>query len=382
MAEKILFVDDEQSILDAMRRHLRKQFELDTALGGWEGLEAMNQKGPYAVVVSDMRMPGMDGVQFLAEVKTRSPETVRVMLTGNADLQTAIDAVNEGYIFRFLTKPCPPEVLARTIAAGLVQHQLITAEKELLEKTLSGSVKMLTEILSLVNPTAFGKSLRMKRYVMHVAKQLNLAHNWQFELAALLSQIGTVILPGDTLNKIYSEVALSPNEQKLYDEHTSVARNLLANIPRLGSVARMVEAQKHVFSRSTVGDDWSGENVVELGGHILKAASDFDQLLMRGISPKSAIGILEEQPDEYVPEIVAALATMKLEPAGMVIKEVAVRELDTTMMLNDDVRSTSGMLLANKGQEVTITLLHRLRAAAKSVGVVEPISVMIERPGV
>ena len=381
MAEKILFVDDEQSILDAMKRQLRKHFELDTALGGWEGLEALTQKGPFAVVVSDMRMPGMDGVQFLAEVKTRSPETVRVMLTGNADLQTAIDAVNEGYIFRFLTKPCPPEVLARTVAAGLVQHQLITAEKELLEKTLSGSVKMLTEILSLVNPTAFGKSLRMKRYVMHIAQQLNLAHNWQFELAALLSQIGAVILPGDTLSKLYSDVPLTPNEQKLFEEHTSVARNLLANIPRLGSVARMVEAQQHVFTRSAPEDDWSGENMVELGGHLLKVASEFDQMIMRGITPKSALGIMESQPEEFVPEIVKALGTLKLEPAGRSSREVAVRELDTTMILNDDVRSTSGMLLANKGQEVTFTLLYRLRAAAKSVGVAEPISVSVERPG-
>ena len=96
MDEKILLVDDETSILDGYRRSLSRQFPMETALGGEQALKLAAENGPYAVVVSDMRMPGMDGVQLLSKIKALSPDTIRVMLTGNADMDTAVNAINEG----------------------------------------------------------------------------------------------------------------------------------------------------------------------------------------------------------------------------------------------------------------------------------------------
>ena len=93
----------------------------------------MADKGPYAVVVSDMRMPGMDGVEFLAWARAQHPDTVRIMLTGNADQGTAMAAVNKGAIFRFLTKPCDPELFGQTLDQAVRQHQLLTAEQSLLD---------------------------------------------------------------------------------------------------------------------------------------------------------------------------------------------------------------------------------------------------------
>ena len=136
MSTKILCVDDDASILAAYQRNLRKQFPIDVALGGQEGLDAMANKGPYAVIVADMQMPGMNGVQFLTRAEEIAPDTVRIMLTGNADQKTAADAVNQGHVFRFLTKPCAPEELALMLSAALKQYRLVTAERELLEKTL------------------------------------------------------------------------------------------------------------------------------------------------------------------------------------------------------------------------------------------------------
>ena len=140
MTEKILCVDDEANILEAHQRGLGKQFHIETALGAEQALGQIDAQGPYTVVVSDMRMPGMDGVQLLSEVRKRAPDSVRIMLTGFADLQTAIEAVNEGNIFRFLTKPCPQETLAKALSAGIEQYRLVTAEKELLAKTLRGAI--------------------------------------------------------------------------------------------------------------------------------------------------------------------------------------------------------------------------------------------------
>lgn len=201
MLTRILCVDDEPNILQAMERQFRKQFEIHTALGGELGLQAIAAKGPFAVVVSDLRMPVMDGVEFLTRVRALSPDTVRVMLTGQADMDAAIAAVNQGNIFQFLTKPCASDTLTRALNAALEQHRLITAERELLEQTLRGSIGVLSEILSFVNPLAFGRAQRVRRYVVHMAAKLDLVNRWQFELAAMLSQIGSVTVPPEVMDK-------------------------------------------------------------------------------------------------------------------------------------------------------------------------------------
>ena len=158
MADKILLVDDDPNLLSALQRQLRKRFDLTTAQGGEEALAAVRaaaeRREPFAVVLSDMRMPGMDGIEVLKQVKDIAPETVRMMLTGNADQQTAIAAINEGSILRFYTKPCPAEQLVAGLAAGVEQYRLVTAERDLFEKTLAGSIKVLADVVSMNDPTA------------------------------------------------------------------------------------------------------------------------------------------------------------------------------------------------------------------------------------
>ena len=134
MADKILFVDDEPAVLDGYKRMLHREFEVDTAVGGELGLTTIHDSGPYSVVISDMRMPGMNGAEFLCQVRQKSPDTVSMLLTGGTDLNAAIDAVNEGNIFRFLTKPCMKETLVEAIHIGLAQYSSITTEKKLAKK--------------------------------------------------------------------------------------------------------------------------------------------------------------------------------------------------------------------------------------------------------
>ena len=117
----------------------------------------------------------MDGVQFLQEAQRVAPDSVRIMLTGNADQQTAAGAVNEGRIFRFLNKPCTPEDLGHALTAGLEQYRLITAEKELLEKTLGGTIKMLMEILATVDPDLFGRAQALRLNMRALADALGAA---------------------------------------------------------------------------------------------------------------------------------------------------------------------------------------------------------------
>ena len=137
MTSKVLFVDDDMNILTSFRRRLGRRFDITTLLGGERGLEALDDEGPFAVVITDQRMPNMDGITFLGELRKRAPDTVRMMLTGNTDLTTAIKAVNEGSIFRFFTKPCPLDDLASAIEVGLEQYNLVTAERELRDVQLT-----------------------------------------------------------------------------------------------------------------------------------------------------------------------------------------------------------------------------------------------------
>lgn len=135
--KNILCVDDDPDILASFKRNLRNLFTIDTALGGEEGLKAISEKGPYSVIVSDMQMPEMNGIQFLSKAKEIAPDSVRIMLTGHADISMAIEAVNEGNIFRFLTKPCSPETLSKALQSGVEQYQMTMdrSYKQAIERT-------------------------------------------------------------------------------------------------------------------------------------------------------------------------------------------------------------------------------------------------------
>lgn len=379
MTQKVLFVDDEPNILGAYQRNLRNRFHIETAQGGEHGLAAIASQGPYAVVVSDLRMPGMDGVQFLAKVKEHSPDSVRVMLTGQADMTAAIAAVNEGNIFRFLTKPCPPDILAKTLDASLQQYRLIVAERELLEKTLHGSVKVLTEVLSLVNPFAFSRAFRIRRYVQHMAVQLNLPDVWQFDLAAMLSQIGCITLPPDTLDKIYAGGTLSEDEESIFSSHPSVARNLLVNIPRLELIAQMVERQQKPFGDTTSPADPQHKDVIALGAQMLKVAIDFDQVVAHGVSHKVALAEMRTQRQTYNSILLSALDNFEVGKVEMEAKTIRLLDLNTLMIVDEDIRAKNGLLLVAKGQEITYTVIERLRNFSRKIGVVEPFRVLVPR---
>ncbi len=134
IGDRVLFVDDELSALRGYQRVLHGEFSVSTAMGGEQGLAAIQANGPYSVVISDMRMPGMNGAEFLARVREKAPHTVRMMLTGYADIQSAIQAVNQGNIFRYLTKPCEKAELVKAINLGVEMYRSAMTEKEILKK--------------------------------------------------------------------------------------------------------------------------------------------------------------------------------------------------------------------------------------------------------
>jgi response regulator RpfG family c-di-GMP phosphodiesterase len=383
MSEKILCVDDEPNILDAYRRALKKDFHIDTATSGAQALEMIAADGPYAVIVSDMQMPEMDGVRLLKQVSELAPESVRIMLTGNADQQTAIQAVNEGHIFRFLTKPCDPNSLAKSLTAGVKQYRLVRAEKDLLEKTLSGSIQVLTDVLSMVNPTAFGRASRVRRLVLQLSILMELENDWQLEIAAMLSQIGCITIPEDTLEKVYEGKSLTPDELRMLQVHPQVGHDLISRIPRLQLVAEMIAHQEKKFGGLEASPEVKGK-LIPQGARILKLALDFDKLIEAKLSSSEAFKEIQRRTDWYDPSVVEALR--KVVASSQTLYDavyVKVSELIPEMILAADIMSVTGMLLIAKGQDVTLILRTRLENFLKRGGIEEPIKVFvpIETPG-
>ncbi len=371
MEEKILFVDDEENILSAFRRQLRKEFNLETANHGPRGLEVLSAEGPFAVVISDFRMPGMDGVQFLKRVKEISPDTVRIMLTGYADVNTMIEAVNDGNIFRFLTKPCPTEALVKAIYGALEMYRLVISERDLLEKTLKTSVTILIDVLSMSKPLAFSRALRIRRIVRVIVANLKLSFAWQFEMAAMLSQIGCVALPQSILEKVNGNKLLNKYEAKLYASHPAIGCRLLENIHRLESITSMIKDQNRRYDDYDSYGGSAEKRKVDLGAQILHAAIDYDQLVMNGYCHAEAITALKSRVDEYNLDVLQALGDEEIIFNNWTTHQINAGSILPGMVLNENLLSPEGELIAYKYQEVTQTLLECIKVLA-GAGAAEP----------
>ncbi len=356
----ILLVDDEQAILDGLRRQLRKRFSVSTATSGAAGLDALESQN-FAVVVSDMRMPGMDGAAFLAQVRARYPDTVRLLLTGQADTQSAISAINEGQIYRFLTKPCPPDMLLSALDSAVELHRLVTAEKELLEKTLRGTVQTLTSTLSLAHPQAFARAVRITRTVTALAEALEVDRRWEVEITAMLSHLGAVSLPPSVLDKLDRGLPLSEDEKAMADRVPAASQELVGAIPRLESVARAIGLYRSRYDGQGADRGAPVGDGLPVEARILRAAVDFDLAMTRRPEPQDAIARLAADAGAYDPTVLEALRRCHaVEQAVAPPVKLALDKLKTGMVLADDVLTDRGIMLVGRGTTVTEVLLQRL----------------------
>lgn len=375
MNRRILLVDDDNDILSGFQRNLRKYFVIKCASSGSEGLEIIQESEPFAVIVSDYKMPKMNGIEFLTLAKGFSPDSTRMMLTGYADVATAIEAVNLGNVFRFLTKPIATDMLIKSISDGVELYRLIHTEKELLEKTLKGSIKILIDILSMVNPDAFSKANRYRVLSRMVADGLGLKRMWEVEIAALLSQIGLVSIPSDIVEKHELGGILTSDEEKLFYSHPEYGRNLLKNIPRLEEIAVAIQYQYFDYSSGEVPNPISGDNIPMIA-RILKVVIDYDNLIHSGVSTTEALQTLAKNSFKYDPRILSVFEKrISGEQPLRVIIPMKFRNLKIGMELADDIKDESGNKLVKRGTEITDVILMRLINASKVREISEPIRV-------
>lgn len=353
---RIVCVDDETRVVEGLVLHLRKDYEVHTALSGAEGLQVLKKLSGAAVVVSDMRMPGMDGATFLRHVLMIHPDTTRILLTGEPGRDAAVNAVNDAQIFRFLTKPCPAEQLKAAVEAGVIQHRLINAERSILKETLLGCIKALIDVLAIANPVAFGRANRVKRLAVEFANALQCTDFWQLETAALLSQIGYLSLPPQLLDKLYYGEPLNEAEKSLADGVPDVAFRLLENIPRLDPVIQILAALR--WSEEALAR--LGDGTIGLGARILGLVLEYDVLNTQGHSVDVAVQTLRSRAPRYTQELIEQFAGHVGAGSGKSeARQMPLKAVQPGMVIAQDVRTHLGTLIVPRGFEVTNLFIER-----------------------
>ncbi len=358
MTPRILWVDDEASLIQSMKRQLRNEFDISEAYSGDQALDILGKtKEAFCAIVSDQRMPGMDGIELLKLVKDIAPDSVRIMLTGYADQETAIEAVNQGQIFRFLTKPCLPHVMLRALRDAVRQYELVTAERELLENTLTGSIQVMVDILSLASPVAFRRASRVSGMTAQVGALLKVQNLWQLSSAAMLAHMGYITLPASVLENYYAARQLSPSEESMMLGQVESTARILSKIPRMEPVVRIISS----FQNSRNTPAVQNRDPVSLCANILHSVIEYDRLITSGLSRSEALRRLSTRPAEFNADVLKALSEARPDGESGKRLMVMVDALKNGMIVDEDVRTSDGVLLVPKGYVINDTVRQRLR---------------------
>lgn len=397
---RVLCVDDDERVLQGLCDVLGRTFVVHTATDPVEALELLKREpDAFAVVLCDMRMPVLAGAEFLRMARIWAPYTVRILLSGYADVPSAIRAVNGGQVFRYLAKPCDSRELMRACAAAAGQHRLQLAERTLLRDTLRGCVNALAEVLAITNPAAFGQAGRVRELAGALARRAGLSDWWEVEVAALLRSLGAVILPAETTHKLYAGLPLSEREAAMVERVPTATHQLLGKIPRLEGVLEIITSCSDPASIEPVepverpGSESAGRPGGEPAGRpdgaaaqrpgreppgagILRTVIDFVELEDRETPAAVAIAAMRST-GRYAEGLLEQLAGLIGVDGAPEVREVTVAELDIGMTLANDARTTDGALLMARGQQVTRRLIELIDNLAAGT-VREPLLVIVQ----
>jgi response regulator RpfG family c-di-GMP phosphodiesterase len=372
---RVLFVDDEVNVVEGIKRQVRKSFDVFTATNPREALALVQSEPDFAVIVSDMRMPQMSGVEFLSAVKKARPETIRVMLTGNQDQLTAAAAVNDGEVFKFLNKPCDVVSLSAVLEQALRQYQLVTAERELLTRTVQGSIKLLVEALSIAKPELFGSIDRIERRCSQIAEQLQDIEPWEMRAAARLSRIGCIGISAETIENCASGAQVGKREREAYESHPMTGAKMIGEIPRLERVAQYVLYQHKNFDGSGFPKDGLSGSDIPLGARVLRLVLAFDQYTAAGQSDARALEAIAAREGQFDPALFAVLRKILATETRKEFK-IPPGEIYSGLIIGEDVQSKRGVLIVCRGQAVTSAVERHIKSLFELGRLSEPILVI------
>jgi FixJ family two-component response regulator len=346
---RVLLVDDDPRVLEALERSLRSRFAVVTVASGAAALDTLKRDASFAVIVSDLRMPSMNGVTLLSRTRELAPDAMRVLLTGHADLDVAMEAVKEGRVYQILRKPCHPTVLTSTLTGAVEQYREVAAQRELLQQATRGTIRALSDLLALMNPAVFGRAERVRRTATKLAGRLALPDPVQLDIAVTLWHLGCLALPPVVADKLGRGRALTEDETALLEELPATATRLVAHIPQLRAVRELLAVLSSPSRKSSIA------------GQLLHAALETETLESQGVPEKELFETLDVLLAGYDRRMLEELRAMRGEDgAALRVRDVLLRDITEGMVFATDVVTQAGLLLIARGQAVTPPLLERV----------------------
>lgn len=382
---KILIVESNSFTLAETQRALSSIYTVHTAMNAPDGLRLLQQSGPFQVVISELQLGEASGINFLRDVMSASPATIRIAMTAATAVAPLISVVNEAAVFQVLAKPCPAEKLQQTVESALRRHSESMVERELVDRTLSGAITVLSEVLSAVDPLSFGRSMAMRQNVRNLAKELELRSSWELEVAAMLCNLGLITIPASLIAKWNSKASLTAVETEIVQRYPASGRTLIAKIPRLEKVADIVHYQNKNYDGSGFPNDSVKGEQIPYGARVLKVLIDLAEIELRGIGRQEALAAMNNSQARYDPKIFqVALRFFGYAPGNgnavrrPVATPVLAKELRTGYVLASNVETADGTKLMAPGFTITETLLERINNFGALSGIREPI--LVEKP--
>ncbi len=387
MKRTILLVDDEPKVISALIRELNSfQFnDILSAYNGTDALDLLRHNNEIAVIISDYRMPGMDGITFLLQAQEICPDATRMILTGVADLEMATNAINLGQIYRLLLKPCPTESFINSVNAAIRQYELVTSERDLLQNTLKGSIKILTDLLSAISPDSFSQANRISALTRRFARELKLENAWEMELAGVLCRIGCVTVPPEVLDAWMKGKKLDLGQLQMMDSVPKIGNHLLKNIPRLEKIAAGILYQSTPYQPVTPGSKTPAGQEIPLIGRILKIVIDYDRYFTIEQNLKIVLGKMTYQISEYDPklfvifrdQVISAQEGEKTSSSSYAspLVEIPYDQVKSGMVIMANVFDNKGRMLISAGTVVTEILKIRLANYCRLFGLDQPLVV-------
>jgi len=277
----MLLVDDDQNLLESFRRLLKDEYDLFTAESGEEALSVMAVCGPFTVLVTDLKMPGMDGIELMSRASNTSPDTVRILLTAHADLQTAMDAANIGSVYHILTKPCPPDLLRLSIGRACEYAQLVQSQRELYalkrcKVLLEGIVQGFSALVEARDVYLAGHQRRVTALALAMGRELGLTEEEldTLRIAGLLHDIGKVYVPADFLSR---PGILRQEELSVIQMHPEVGYDILKHLDQNWPVAVIIRQHHERMDGSGYPQGLKDRFIVQ-GARILAVADVVDAM--------------------------------------------------------------------------------------------------------
>lgn len=379
MKEKplILIVDDQLKNIELLEANLvPRGYEIVKAANGEEALEKLSCN-QVDLILLDVVMPGMDGFEVITRIRNDPEHHLLPIILVTALHETAdrIRGIEAG-CDDFISKPFDKMELAARVNSLLkvkacnemmcnYQEELkseVTRMTGILNRTFRGVIKILTDILSLTNPEAFNTAQRTRRLARSICKRLKMDRIWEYELAAILSQIGMSVLPFDIVDKYRRNIAFDEKEQFMFNSHPAIAQHLVSNIPRLECVAEAIGYQMMDFPKTLKIKNGRVASIARM----LKLSLDFVNAEMRTGDAMNMIAGIQEQIGIYDPEIFAALES---ELAGIekdfIVRRISPQNLLPGMLLAEDMINEQNKIIAHKGTEITEVFQIRLQNSLK-----------------